>query len=66
MIEEGSEWAAHVKTKVHKRLAASKGSKGKKHVRLSDPASEMAKGNETGTSGLISNAADGASGLFGT
>lgn len=54
MIEEGSEWAAHVKTKVHKRLAA-KGSKRKKHLRLSAPASEMAKGNETGTSGLISN-----------
>jgi hypothetical protein len=61
MIEEGSEWAAHVKTKVHKRLAA-KGSQGKKHVRLSSPASEMAKGDETG---LIGNAADGASGLFG-
>ena len=63
MIEEGSEWAAHVKTKVHKRLAA-KGSKGKQRMHLSAPASEMAKGNETDTSGLISNA-DGANGLFG-
>jgi hypothetical protein len=63
MIEEGPEWAAHVKTKVHKRLST-KGSEGKKHVRLSAPASEMAKGNETGTSDLISYA-DGASGLFG-
>jgi len=64
MLEEGSEWAAHVKTKVHKRLAA-KGSKGRKHVHLSAPAPEMAKGNETGTSGLISNS-DSARGLFGT
>lgn len=48
MIEEGSEWAAHVKTKVHKRLAGNK-SKRKRHVHK--PASHLkrAKGDKTKT-----------------
>jgi hypothetical protein len=57
MIEEGLEWAAHVKTKAHKRLAAKgKGSKRKKHSHLSVAATETGNGNKICTGDVISNA----------
>jgi hypothetical protein len=55
MIEEGLEWAAHVKTKAHKRLAG-RGSKRKKHAHLSVAATETGNGNKTCTGDVISNA----------
>jgi hypothetical protein len=69
MIEEGSEWAAHIKTKVHKRLAAGK-SRGKQRVRVSTAASQMGREDKTGTGDLFDNADDATptslDGLFGT
>jgi len=32
MIEEGSQWEAHVRSKVHKRLAAKRAEERKQHV----------------------------------
>lgn len=56
MIEEGSEWAAHVKTKAHKRLAAKK-SKGKQHVH--NPARHLKRTKrdetKTGNDDLVNN-----------
>jgi tRNA dimethylallyltransferase len=64
MIEEGSEWAAHVKTKVHKRLA---GIKSKRNRHVHNPARHLkrAKGDETktdnGNGDLVKNADDATS-----
>jgi hypothetical protein len=64
MIEEGSEWEAHARTKVHKRLASKK-AEGKRQ-----PAHILAaqgKGDKTrGDSDLIGNADDALGRLFGS
>lgn len=67
MIEEGSEWEVHARSKVHKRLAA-KRTERKQHAHIL-----AAQGNEDGTRGeRIGNAGDSPSspipfdGLFGT
>jgi len=61
MIEEGSEWAAHVKTKVHKRLAGNK-SKRKQHIHNLARHLKRAKGDKTktgnGNGDLVKNADD--------
>lgn len=45
MIEEGSEWAAHVRTKIHKRLAA-KLSKAEQDIFIPAAASKAGKGTD--------------------
>lgn len=64
MIEEGSEWAAHVKTKAHKRLAGNK-PKRKQHVHNPARHLKRAKGDKTktrnGNGDLVKNADDATS-----
>jgi len=62
MIEEGSEWTAHIKTKVHRRLAAKK-SKGKQHVHNPARHLKRAKRDKTkaGDGDLVNKADDATS-----
>ena len=62
MIEEGSEWTAHIKTKAHRRLAAKK-SKGKQHVHNPARHLKRAKRDKTkaGDGDLVNKADDATS-----
>jgi hypothetical protein len=67
MIEEGSEWELHARTKVHKRLAAKKAEGKQKPVHIT---AGQGEGDRTrGDGDLIGNADDptaSLNGLFGT
>jgi hypothetical protein len=65
MIEEGSQWEAHVRSKVHKRLAAKRTGERKQHVHIL-----AAQGKGHSTRGEYIGSADDPpipfDGLFGT
>jgi tRNA dimethylallyltransferase len=49
MIEEGSQWEAHVRTKVHKRLATKRTTERKQHVQAARGRGDSTRGDLIGS-----------------